>query len=271
MEYVASISYGKDSLAMLEIIKRNNLPLDRIVHVEIMATSSIPADLPDIIEWKQYADKVILDRYDIKVEHIKSKLTYENLFYQIPKRTNKNQNMQGMIRGFPSLRSQWCSRDLKVKVMKSLNKSINTIQYIGIAYDEEKRLNQLNKFIRSPLVENKITEEECLEICESIGLLAPTYLYSKRNGCWFCHAQPVGQLRILRKKYPQLWNLLLKWDKDSPIPFRHKTRNGKYTFQTLHNFDKRFKLEDIGILDKSDKTFRWDKLKEYKKIKKRGI
>ena len=37
MEYIASISYGKDSLAMLEVIHRNNLPLDRIVHVEIMA------------------------------------------------------------------------------------------------------------------------------------------------------------------------------------------------------------------------------------------
>ena len=26
MEYIASISYGKDSLAMLEVIKQNNLP-----------------------------------------------------------------------------------------------------------------------------------------------------------------------------------------------------------------------------------------------------
>ena len=45
MEYIASISYGKDSLAMLEVIYQNNLPLDRIVHVEIMATKDIPADL----------------------------------------------------------------------------------------------------------------------------------------------------------------------------------------------------------------------------------
>ena len=49
MEYIASISYGKDSLAMLEVIYQNNLPLDRIVHVEIMATKDITADLPPMM------------------------------------------------------------------------------------------------------------------------------------------------------------------------------------------------------------------------------
>lgn len=38
MEYIACISYGKDSLAMLEVIAEHSLPLDRIIHVEIMAT-----------------------------------------------------------------------------------------------------------------------------------------------------------------------------------------------------------------------------------------
>lgn len=42
MEYIASISYGKDSLAMLEVIAEHSLPLDRIIHVEIMATATIP-------------------------------------------------------------------------------------------------------------------------------------------------------------------------------------------------------------------------------------
>ena len=47
MQYIASLSYGKDSIAMLEVIKKQNMPLDRIIHVEIMATSTIPADLPE--------------------------------------------------------------------------------------------------------------------------------------------------------------------------------------------------------------------------------
>ena len=59
MEYIASISYGKDSLAMLEVIHRNSLPLDRIVTVEVMATATIPADLPPMMEFKAKADEII--------------------------------------------------------------------------------------------------------------------------------------------------------------------------------------------------------------------
>lgn len=35
MQYIASLFYGKDSCAMLEVIHQHNMPLDRIVHVEI--------------------------------------------------------------------------------------------------------------------------------------------------------------------------------------------------------------------------------------------
>ena len=69
-QYVLSLSYGKDSLACLEAIRILGLPLDRIVHAEVWATDTIPADLPPMVEFKVKADQIILDRYGIKVEHI---------------------------------------------------------------------------------------------------------------------------------------------------------------------------------------------------------
>ena len=81
MQHIASISYGKDSLAMLEVIKQHGLPLDRIVHVEIMATKDIPADLPPMMEFKKKADEIILDKYGIPVEHLTAPHTYEEYFY----------------------------------------------------------------------------------------------------------------------------------------------------------------------------------------------
>lgn len=68
--YVLSLSYGKDSLACLGAIKHLGLPLDRIVHTEVWATDTIPADLPPMVEFKKYADKIIKQRYGIEVEHI---------------------------------------------------------------------------------------------------------------------------------------------------------------------------------------------------------
>ena len=67
---VACISYGKDSLAMLRAIKHLGLPLHRIVHTEVWATQTIPADLPPMVEFKEKADKIIEELYGIKVEHI---------------------------------------------------------------------------------------------------------------------------------------------------------------------------------------------------------
>lgn len=69
-QYVLSLSYGKDSLACLEAIHILGLPLDRIVHAEVWATDTIPADLPPMVEFKKKADKIILERYGIIVEHI---------------------------------------------------------------------------------------------------------------------------------------------------------------------------------------------------------
>ena len=69
-EYVLSLSYGKDSLACLAAIHYLGYPLDRIVHAEVWATDTIPADLPPMVEFKKKADQIILDRYGITVEHI---------------------------------------------------------------------------------------------------------------------------------------------------------------------------------------------------------
>lgn len=69
-QHVLSLSYGKDSMACLFAIEKLGWPLDRIVHAEIWATDTIPADLPPMIEFKAKADKIIKERWGIDVEHI---------------------------------------------------------------------------------------------------------------------------------------------------------------------------------------------------------
>lgn len=88
-EYILSLSYGKDSIACLFAIEQLGWPLDRIVHVEVWATDTIPADLPPMMEFKAKADAIIKERWGIEVEHVCAmrdgkKLTYENLFYHVP-------------------------------------------------------------------------------------------------------------------------------------------------------------------------------------------
>jgi len=250
VQYIASISYGKDSLAMLEVIHRNKLPLDRIVHVEIMATETIPADLPPMLEFKAKADKWIKEHYGIEVEHIHAPKSYEDYFYY--KCQGKKSRNAGKIYGFPLQKGNWCNSRLKVAVLESVQRG--AITYIGIAADEPRRFHNLTETKRSPLVEYAWTEEMCKKWCKANGLLCPTYETSLRGGCWFCHNQGVNQLRALRRNYPDLWALLLKWDKDSPVTF-------KADGQTVRDFDKRFEMESKAKVP-IGRTFKWNMILE---------
>lgn len=297
-QYILSLSYGKDSLACLGAIEKLGLPLDRIVHAEVWATDTIPADLPPMVEFKAKADEIIKERWGIQVEHVCAMTTYEKLFYKIPEhRKRENPAFEGMCRGFPFQKGAWCQRDLKVNALTAPKKytyedlfysvrqsgvrkgsivgfpftkqpecnsalkrtalreikSGETIQYLGIAADERERIARHTKpRIVLPLVDAGWDEAFCRRWCEENDLLSPIYTDSKRGGCWFCHNQSVEQLRLLRKNYPDLWALLLKWDADSPVTF-------KASGHTVRDFDLRFQAEDEGRIP-TDRTFRWKML-----------
>lgn len=285
-EYVLSLSYGKDSLACLEAIKLLGYPLDRIIHAEVWATDTIPADLPPMVEFKHKADKMILDRYGIQVEHYcamrtverereRERVTYENTFYHsfYSKKYGREQ-----IYGFPTTKGAWCNSRLKIAALTSIKKQaplpsnriasnadIKTVQYLGIASDEPERILRHNKpGIVLPLVDIGWNEEYCRQWCIENNLLSPIYTTSARGGCWFCHNQGVEQLRLLRKNYPDLWALLLKWDADSPITFKPRGI-------TVALFEKRFQMEDDGLLIPGDKRFRWKQVVQSSNDTKGGV
>lgn len=115
-EYALSLSYGKDSLACLGAIKALGWPLDRIIHAEVWATKTIPADPPPMVEFKKKADMWILDNFDIKVEHISAPVTYEDVFYRKFMQGKKT----GEIYGFPMQRGAWCNDRLKMTALRSV-------------------------------------------------------------------------------------------------------------------------------------------------------
>ena len=259
MSYIASISYGKDSLKMLDVIKSRGLPLDRIITFDIWATDDIPAEFPEVTVFKKKMDDYIKEKYGIEVEHLcarykdGSKVTYEKEFYRVVTAGYR----KGTIVGFPFQMGAWCNSRLKMGARVG---AINTgdIEYIGIAYDEKKRHKIISETKVAPLVDFGIDEDLCGLYCKYEGILSPTYESSYRDGCWFCDNQGLDQLRILRKKHPNLWALLLKWDKDSPVTF-------KADGHTVHDYDRRFEQEEQGIVPK-DKTFRWSMLDEERQL-----
>lgn len=122
-EYVLSLSYGKDSTACLGAIKELGWPLHRIITADVWATDTIPADPPPMVEFKAKLDAYILKEFGIQVEHLCAmrngeKLTYEKLFYHIPKRKPKNEALGGGYCGFPYVQRPWCNGHLKMPALR---------------------------------------------------------------------------------------------------------------------------------------------------------
>lgn len=251
MEHILSLSYGKDSLACLGAIEQLGWPLDRIVHAEVWATDTIPADTPPMVEFKAKADRIIKERWGIEVEHVCAmrdgeRLTYERVFYR-SRESSRSGNTVHQMHGWPFQKGSWCNDRLKTGILDK--SAVDCVQYIGIAADEPNRLHVLSGAKKSPLVEAGWDEAYCRQWCEENDLLSPIYTTATRGGCWFCHNQSVDQLRLLRKNYPDLWSIMLKWDDDSPVTF-------KADGHTVHDFDRRFKAEELGIVP-NDRKFRW--------------
>lgn len=177
MDYILSLSYGKDSLACLGAIEQLGLPLTRIVHAEVWATDTIPADLPPMVEFKAKADEIIKERWGIDVEHYRAKESYESQFYRI--RRNKVRNAE-QIYGFPIVKGAWCKSKLKMQALRSMNLNHN-VSYVGIAADEPNRFHNLTEAKRSPLVEAGWTEDMCREWCEKTTC-SPRSTQRRRGG-----------------------------------------------------------------------------------------
>lgn len=206
-----------------------------------------------MVEFKAKADKIIKERWGIEVEHVTAGITFEDGFYFKRGRTGRESKLTGVMYGWPMVRGQWCLQQLKLPALSKIGKC--NVQYLGIAADEPNRFHNLSDTKKSPLVEIGWDEAYCRQWCEENDLLSPIYTTATRGGCWFCHNQGVQQLRLLRRDYPEYWALMLKWDKDSPVTF-------KPDGHTVHDFDRRFQLEDEGFICVDDKIFRWSMLDE---------
>ena len=242
MKYIASCSFGKDSLAMIIKIKELGLPLDEVIYCDIKYDNELSGEMPLMAEFIPRAEKILKEKFDIEVKHLTYKKTFKEQFY-----TKKERGKHiGDYYGFPYTLGAWCNSRLKIAPINEYLRSIKepVIQYVGIAYDEPKRYERLNHETHIALLYDlKITEKEAMEICKEHDLLSPIYESSFRGGCWFCPKQRLSQLKHLYKTYPDLWDELKRIEKDS-----HNTFKIGYTIEQLENkfnVENKLKFEAI--------------------------
>ena len=209
MRYIASCSFGKDSLATILLARKHGEPLDEAIYCEVMFDKGISGEVPEHLDFIYTKGIPALERMGVKVTVLRGDKTYVDLFTGQVTRGPK----KGLLRSFPVCGKCYVQRDCKLRPIERYQKTLppDTVHYIGIAQDEQTRLLRLQEGKKVSLLEKyHFTEQDAKELCQAAGLLSPVYEFADRGGCWFCPNARQRELRHLYDHHPDLWNRMLE-------------------------------------------------------------
>lgn len=211
--YIASCSFGKDSIATILLALENNEPLDRVVFSEVMFDheKGISGEITEHIEWIYSTAIPKLESMGVKVDVVRAKKDYKSFFRQCRKRGK----YKGKLYGFPIGGACVINRECKIKPIHDYYKSLgeyNIVQYVGIAKDEPKRLARLKGNKVSLLAKYDYTEQMAMDKCKKYNLVSPLYSTSCRGG-WFCMNGKIPQFVQIRQNHPEMWEQLQELSK----------------------------------------------------------
>ena len=210
MKYIASCSFGKDSIATVILAHLHNEPLDLIVYSEVMFDENISGEHPLHRDFIYNKAIPTFEGWGYEVKTLKSKKTYKDCFFNVCGERAKPERV-GKLRGFPIGWACKVNSDCKVPPIKKFYKNIkeDVTQYVGIAIDEPVRLARLENTNKASLLAKSFRTNDDQELIQKeYDLLSPIYKFTHRNGCWFCPNRSDREFIELINNYPKLWNEL---------------------------------------------------------------
>lgn len=208
MKYIASCSFGKDSLATILLALEHGEPLDEAVYCEVMFDTDISGEIPEHQAFIYGTCIPFLENHGVKLTVLRSSMTYIDSFFRVIQRGEN----AGKLNSWPLCGRCCIQRDCKLPPITGYQKSLSTdtVQYIGYAYDEQERLLRLQEGKTvSLLAKYHKTEDDAVDICKRAGLYSPIYAFTSRNGCFFCPNAKRRELRHLYDHHPDLWARLV--------------------------------------------------------------
>lgn len=240
--YIAYVSWGKDSLAMLLRILNENKPLDEVVFYDTgMEFQAIYSTRDKALP--------LLESHGV----LYTELHPENPFlYDMLDRPVKGRERTGY--GWCGGLCRWGTAHKCTAMDKYKLQHNDIVEYIGIAADETRRIK--NKVY--PLVTWGMTEADCLKYCYSRGYewiedggAGAVRLYDilDRVSCWCCCNKNIKELRNIYRFLPEYWQKLryLQSALERPIKGYYKGQP-KGIFELEERFFKEVNNDTVGCL-----------------------
>ncbi len=240
-KHIASVSWGKDSAAMLLMLIEKDYPLDEVVFydtgMEFQAIYHVRDQILPILEKHGIAYKEFHPEhsflYDMLERPVSSKQKGEHLGY-------------GWCGGL----CRWGTTE-KLKALDKYAKEQDAVVYVGIAADEPERIARLADYKRAPLAEWNVVEAEALLYCRDHGINwmednVDLYDILDRVSCWCCCNKNQKELKNMFAFLPEYWDKLLELQKKLERPMkRFRTDPVFGDLGNIENLDRYWRAEAV--------------------------
>ncbi|MBR7080165.1 MAG: phosphoadenosine phosphosulfate reductase family protein [Treponema sp.] len=202
-KYVASVSFGKDSVAMLLMLIEKKWPLDEAVFYDT------GMEFNAIYQVREQIRPVLQDH---GIQYVELKPERPFLYDMLEKPVYSKQKGNHCGYGWCGGLCRWGTTN-KLKALDAYAEQNGAVVYIGIAADEVKRLARLRGYKRAPLAEWGLTEADALRYCRKHGIHwtengIDLYDILDRVSCWCCCNKNQKELFNIWKYLPEYWNRL---------------------------------------------------------------
>lgn len=231
MRHIASVSFGKDSLAMVLELMRREDPLDEAVFF------NTGMEFDAIYRTRDRAVP-IMEAHGVKYTELKMEPSFRYLMLEKPGLKKNGEHACGY--GWCGWRFRWETKKKAIALGECEKQYGDTIGYIGIAADESHRARK-KKGKCYPLVEWGLTEEDCLKLCYANGFFweenrVRLYDIMPNVSRWCCRNKTISTLRNMYRYLPDVWQKLCRLQERCEAPYLGKRGS-------IFDLEKRFRLE----------------------------
>ena len=205
--HIASVSWGKDSLAMLLKLMDLGEPLDEVVFFDTGMEFQAIYDTRD-------RAVPLLRRKGIHYTELRPRHPMGWSMFCRPVKKSGTSTVHRHGYGWCGGVCRWGTTE-KQRALDNYSEAMRAVVYVGIAADETARLEkEVKPYKRHPLAEWGTTEADCLAYCYDKGFAwteddVPLYDVLDRVSCWCCRNKNLKELRAIHDYLPGYWERLV--------------------------------------------------------------
>lgn len=216
--HIASVSWGKDSLAMLHLLIDQGMPLDEVAFYDT------GAEFPAIYRERDRTLPLLAEN-GIKYTELRPQrpFFYDMLAKPVHKRNGSIQRGYGWCGG----PCRWGTTE-KTRALDRYAKERGATVYVGIAADETRRIGRGRaEWKQLPLVDAGMTEADCLELCYERGHTweqdgVRLYDMLDRVSCWCCRNKNLKELEAMHEHLPDYYERLVALERAIGEPMKRE-------------------------------------------------